>query len=80
MLPDGFRDLDYHSSCVADDLCRYVYDLSTKSGRIGKRLKNGCTDILFESLVEEEGKKHRMIEGSILGKALEGELLGGKIL
>jgi hypothetical protein len=39
VLPDGLGYFGYHSSCLADDLCRYVYDVSTKSGRMGKKLK-----------------------------------------
>jgi len=61
-------------------LCCHIDHPTAQGGWIGLDGDNLTTDILFETLVEEEGDEERVVEGGIGSETLEGERLGAKVL
>jgi len=79
-LPDGGRDLEGDLFGMAYDLGGEVNDCAAQGSGIGGERHHSFADILLECLVEEEAEEHGVVEGSIGGKALEGQGLGGELL
>jgi len=80
MIPERLGNLEDDPSGMPHYLDGDVDDLPAQSGRVGIQGYCRGTHVLLEGLVEEEAKEHGVVEGGILGKALEGKLLCTEIL
>jgi hypothetical protein len=77
--PGGLCEFENDFSRVLGKLRSNVNDFPPESPSAGADLYDRRAHVLFEGLVEKESNGHRLVEGSVLGKAPVGEPFRPKV-
>ena len=64
---------------MPNNFSRNINKLSSNSGGVGAGLNYRTADIQLESFVQKKGNNHRVVEGGIMAKTFEWQLLTAEI-
>jgi len=76
----GRRHFQHHSAAMTHDLGGDFNNPAAQRGGVANGLDHRRAHVLLEALVKKKGDQHRVAEGGIGGKALEGQLFEAEIL